>query len=184
MERLAQLEGCLLLALIAAGGEPGLLPVATAVHPRLEELQPHRHVSAGLRNVMVPSAAKQDRWGTLHKRRFLMPQNASDATRDAGPANPALQPPSQLTSAFSELSPKATRTAVVCRYTPTPTLCNASDSRLNPYHDARAKSTAHESVIDPAALLAAYRQEPGLRQLMDLLERTHLPEGPAGCRLR
>lgn len=25
---------------------------------------------------------------------------------------------------------------------------------------------------------------PGLRQLMDLLEHTHLPEGPAGCRLR
>lgn len=41
-----------------------------------------------------------------------------------------------------------TRTAVVCRYTPTPELCNASDARLNPYREGGVRSAVRESAVE------------------------------------
>eukprot|EP00667_Euglena_gracilis_P007193 EG_transcript_7263 len=189
MERVARFVGCFIVAIIVGGvlvyaGRPGALSLTTASLRPLKDLRlldrvlaDQPNALADQPNVTAPPPSSAHHQAPLH----AAPEpDLNNGTRPTGDRHP----PSPLTSASSESSPNVTRTAVVCRYTPTPELCNASDARLNPYREGGVRSAVRESAVDPEALLAAYRREPGLRQLMDLLEHTHLPEGPAGCRLR
>eukprot|EP00668_Euglena_longa_P034800 GGOE01044673.1.p1 GENE.GGOE01044673.1~~GGOE01044673.1.p1 ORF type:complete len:516 (+),score=117.18 GGOE01044673.1:116-1663(+) len=195
MEKAARFAGCFILVVIIGGvlvssGQPGALITTATLRP-LKDLQIFDQGPAKPPNVTLPlspSAGHVDAvvlqvgnatGQPLIKNRTRTP---TGALQPSGPG--AMQPSGPPRPATAgELGPNMTRMVVVCQYTPTPELCNGSHTQHNVYLGGGAHSTTRESPTDPAVLLTAYRQEPGLRQLMDLFERTHLPD-VAGCQLR
>ena len=119
---------------------------------------------------------------TDHNSKLLHPSLA----RDAAPGN-ATQAPVRMhgkrdLERLSSAELEAIRRRFVCHYTPDTTHCNHSLAVVNLYHRNREMAQAvvsvdfpREAPEAPTALLAAYVQEPGLRQLMHVFEHTHVP---------